>query len=310
MDRSTTSHPATAREIILEIVRNMREGLEPLHYSTLPPAIYHVYLHPDDMERLRGILPRIVDEARRALTAELETLNRAGLAEKLRLARRSQPQIVVPDGGWQVRILENTDDGIGPGDIAIYSELALPAKDDLGAGSMTKRITTRRLAGVESTAQSYDKPVAANAAPAPGPRPPAPGPATPAAPAPAAPEAPGTFAVIEYEDHTGRQTYRMTKDQIVVGRGGRDYWTDIKLETLPDVSREHFRLRRDPASGAFFLKDLSRLGTTINGETVPSSVEYADGEKRDRNQEAPVPPQSRIGLAGVVFLEFRSTSTG
>ncbi|HXB73000.1 MAG TPA: hypothetical protein VNY05_32485, partial [Candidatus Acidoferrales bacterium] len=118
MDRSTTSHPATAREIILEIVRNMREGLEPLHYSILPPAIYHVYLHPDDMERLRGILPRIVDEVRRALNAELEALNRAGLAEKLRLSRRSQPKIVAPDGGWQIRILENTDDGIEPGDIA------------------------------------------------------------------------------------------------------------------------------------------------------------------------------------------------
>ena len=293
MDRPTTTHPATAREIILEIVRNMREGLEPLHYSTLPPALYHVYLHPDDMERLRGILPRILDEARRALNAELDVLNRAGIAEKLKLARRSQPRIVVPDGGWQIRILENTDDGIEPGDIAIYSELALPAKDDLGAGSMTKRITTRRLAGIESSSQSYDKP--------------APAPVAPAAPTSPPPEAPGVFAVIEYDDNTGRKTYRMTKDQIVVGRGGRDYWTDIKLETLPDVSREHFRLRRDPASGQFFLKDLIRLGTTINGEAVPSSVEYADGEKRDRNQEAPVPPKSRIGLAGVVFLEFRST---
>src|SRR5450432_3250212 len=168
MSRPTTSHPATAREIILEIVRNMREGLEPLQYSTLPPAIYHVYLHPDDVESLRGILPRIVDEARRALNAELETLN----------------------GGGQVRILENTDDGIEPGDISIYSELALPAKDDLDAGSMTKRITTRRLAGVESVSQSYDKP-----APAP----------VPAATVPAetsmAREAAGAFAVIEYEDN-------------------------------------------------------------------------------------------------------------
>jgi hypothetical protein len=292
MDRPTTTHPATAREIILEIVRNMREGLEPLHYSTLPPAVYHVYLHTDDMERLRGILPRIVDEARRALNAELDSLNRAGIAEKLKLARRSQPRIVAPDGGWQIRILENTDDGIEPGDIAIYSELALPTKDDLGAGSMTKRITTRRLAGVESVSQSYDEPAQAPA------------------PVPAAPDVPGAFAVIEYEDNTGRKTYHMTKDQIVVGRGGRDYWTDLKLETLPDVSREHFRLRRDPESGQFFLKDLSRLGTTINGETVPSSVEHTDGEKRDRNQEAPVPPQSRIGLAGVLFLEFRSTAHG
>jgi len=291
MDRPTTSHPATAREIILEIVRNMREGLEPLHYSTLAPAIYHVYLHPEDLERLRGIVTRIIEEARRALDAELDHLNRAGLAEKLKLARRSQPRIVPPDGGWQIRVLENTDDGIEPGDIAIYSELALPAKDDLGAGSMTKRITTRRLAGVESVAQTYDQPSTPKAAPA--------------------PPVPGAVAVIDYEDNTGRKTYHMTKDQIVVGRGGRDYWTDIKLETLPDVSREHFRLRRDPATGQFFLKDLSRLGTTINGTPAPSSVEYSEtGEKRDRQQEAPVPPQSRIGLAGVVFLDFRSTANG
>ena len=94
------------------------------------------------------------------------------------------------------------------------------------------------------------------------------------------------------------------------GRGGRDYWTDIKLETLPDVSREHFRLRRDPASGQFFLKDLSRLGTTINGEKAPSSVDFSNGEKRDLNVEVPVPAQARIGLAGVVFLDFQSTSNG
>jgi hypothetical protein len=286
MDRPVSAQPATAREIILEIVRNMREGLEPLHYSTLPPAIFHVYLHPDDMERLRGILPRIVDEARRALDAELETLNRASIAERLKLSRRSDPKIVAPEGGWQIRLLENTDDDAAPGDIMISSELALPAKDEFGSGSMTKRIATRRMGGVESTKQSYEPSASA---------------------APSAPAA-GAFAVIEYDDHAGRKTYQMAKDEIVVGRGGRDYWTDIKLDTLPDVSREHFRLRRDQASGQFFLKDLSRLGTTINGERAPSSIEYDGAEKRDRNLEAPVPPRARIGLAGVVFLDFRSTN--
>jgi len=118
------------------------------------------------------------------------------------------------------------------------------------------------------------------------------------------------YAVIEYQDNTGRQTYRMTKDQIVVGRGGRDYWTDVKLDTLPDVSREHFRLRRDPATGKFYLKDLSRLGTTINGEAAPSSVEFADGGKRDRDVEIPLPDAARIGLAGVLFLDFRSLANG
>ena len=128
MDRPTAANPATARDIILEIVRNMREGLEPLHYSTLPPSVFHVYLHSGDMERLRGILPRIIGEARRALDAELETLNRASLGERLKLARRASAKIVAPEGGWQIRILENTDEDVEPGDIAISSELALPGQ--------------------------------------------------------------------------------------------------------------------------------------------------------------------------------------
>jgi hypothetical protein len=192
----------------------------------------------------------------------------------------------VPEGGWRIRILENTDDDVESGDIVIYSELALPSKSELGDGSMTKRIATRRLNPEPKT--SY----------------------LPVAPAPAPALATGVVAVIEYEDNAGHQTYHMTKDEIVVGRGGRDYWTDLKLDTLPDVSREHFRLRRDAATGKFFLKDLSRLGTTINGDPAPSSVEFVEGERRDRNLEAPVPAHARIGLAGVVYLEFRSAANG
>src|SRR5580693_5163702 len=109
MERPSTANPATAREIILEIVRNMKEGLEPLHYSTLPPAIFHVYLHPDDMDRLRGIVPRIVDEAKRALNDEVDRMNRASLGERLKLSRRGDPKMSVPEGGWQIRILENTE---------------------------------------------------------------------------------------------------------------------------------------------------------------------------------------------------------
>ncbi|HMD71477.1 MAG TPA: FHA domain-containing protein [Bryobacteraceae bacterium] len=293
MDRPATPTSATARDVILEIVRNMKEGLEPLHYSVLPPAVYHVYLHPDDMERLRAIVPRIVEEARRALDAEVEALNGPSLVERLKLARRAAPKVAAPDGGWQIRILENTDDEVAAGDILIYSELALPVKAELGAGSMTRRIATRKLGATKATTppptEARGLEAAALEAPAPD---------------------DGAFAVIEYADHSGRKTFRMTKNEIVVGRGGRDYWTDIKLDTLPDVSREHFRLRRDADSGNFFLKDLSRLGTTIDGQAAPSSIDFSDGGKRDRNVEAPVPPRARIGLAGVVFLDFRSIQHG
>src|SRR5262249_34656133 len=156
---------------------------------------------------------------------------------------------------------------------------------ELGSGSMTKRIATRRLA---ATAAGEDSPTVALSV------------AQRAEPA----EEPNAYAVIEYQDNRGHQTYRMTKDQIVVGRGGRDYWTDVKLDTLPDVSREHFRLRRDPATGKFYLKDLSRLGTTINGERAPSSLEFDGAEKRDLNREAPVPAKAKIGLAGGVGPGF------
>ncbi len=296
MDRPATTHPATARDIISEIIRNMREGLEPLHYSTLAPSIFDVYLHPDDLDRLRGILPRILDEARRALDAELEKLNKASLTERLKISRRGEPKITAPEGGWRIRLLENTDDDVEPGDITIHSELALPPKPEFGAGSMTKRIATRRNVGGGSTTYQPQQPAAV------------PGATVKTEPAPGGD--PGCFAVIEYEDHGVRKTYQVTKDQIVVGRGGRDYWTDLKLDTVPDVSREHFRLRRDPENGKFFLKDLSRLGTTINGEKAPSSIEIVEGEKRDRNVEVPVPDQARIGLADVIFLEFRTASHG
>ena len=280
MDQPAATSPATARDVIRELLRNMREGLEPLQYSTLAPSVYHVYLHPDDYERLRGILPRVEDEARRALDQELQDLNRASLAEKLKLARPAVPKIAAPDAGWQIRFFENTDEETQPGDIVIYSELAVPARPEFGAGSMTRRISTRRVAGDART------------------RPPSePEPAPDAAPA---------HAVIDYEDNGGHKRYRISKDQVVIGRGGRDYWTDLKLDTLPDVSREHVRLRRDPATGRFYIKDLSRLGTTVNGASVPSSVEYEGETRRDKNLEVPLPAQARIGLAGVIFLDFRA----
>lgn len=271
---------ATARDLILELVRNMREGLEPLQYTILAPAIYHVYLHPDDFDRLRGIVPRIIDEARQALDAELAVLNRPPLTNKLRLSRQSPPKVEAPPGGWSIHILENTDGETQLGEIVIYSELAMPAKAEYGSGSMTKRIATSRLAGELKSSQKYEEAAEATSE---------------------------AYATIEYDDDQGRHTYRMTKNQIVIGRGGRDYWTDLKLHTIPDVSREHIRLRRDPDSGTFFLKDLSRLGTTVDGEKVPSSIDYVEGDKKDKNLEVNLPPSARIGLAGAIFLNFQAT---
>lgn len=79
---------------------------------------------------------------------------------------------------------------------------------------------------------------------------------------------------------------------------------DVRLSTSEDVSREHLRLRRDAVTGKFYIKDLSTLGTTVNGEKIASSVENVNGVKQDKNVEVELPPKARIGLADVVNIDF------
>jgi predicted component of type VI protein secretion system len=115
------------------------------------------------------------------------------------------------------------------------------------------------------------------------------------------------LARIRYQDDQGEQIYIMTKNQIVVGRGGIDYWVDLRLNAAPDVSREHLRLRRDDSSGQFFVKDLSKFGTSVDGKRIPSSVEVVGKDKQDKDVWVPIPSKARIGLADVMFLDFEAS---
>ena len=47
-----------------------------LPFSTIAPTVYHVYLHPEDFEAIEGVAPRVVEQIRQALTAEVERVNR------------------------------------------------------------------------------------------------------------------------------------------------------------------------------------------------------------------------------------------
>ena len=51
-------------------------NLYPLPYSTIAPAVYHVYLHPEDFESIEPVAPRIVAQIQRALADEVQKLNR------------------------------------------------------------------------------------------------------------------------------------------------------------------------------------------------------------------------------------------
>ena len=269
-----------AGNLTAAVLDNMRRNLEPLKYSTLAPSRYLVYLHPTEFRRLEGILAILVEQTIRALTEELELLNRRSALRRYaaRMFGSGGPH-VQNAGDWHVEFLPDPDGIVAEGDILVDSELLLPASPDLGAGERTRRLTTVR-SGPHTTARerTAHRPVDAGAG--------------------------HVFARLTFDDSAGHHTFDVAKDSITMGRGGVTYPVDIKIASSVDVSREHARIRRDPASGGFFLIDLSSLGTTLNGRHVPSGVEAVDGSKRETGAETPLPDQARIGLAETVFLDF------
>ena len=277
-----TSPRRAASALIGAVVDNMRRNLEPLRYSTLAPSHYTVYLHPREHARLEGIIPILQEQTLRALAEELDRLNRRSPVRRLfgRLAGEAGVEVCSASGDWQVEFLPDPDGEMNEGDLLVDSELQLPGRPDLGVGERTRRITTVH-AGLRTTAR--EQTVTRTSA------------TTPAAVA----------ARIAYRDDSGEHSYDVVKDSVTVGRGGVAFPVDVRIAASPDVSREHLRIRRDAASGAFFLIDLSTLGTTLNGRHVPRGFDDREGAKRENGAETALPDGARIGLADTVFLEFR-----
>ncbi|HVS63948.1 MAG TPA: FHA domain-containing protein [Thermoanaerobaculia bacterium] len=305
----SVQRPNLAREIIFAIGDNMRDGLEPLLTKTLAPSLYQVYLHADDYDRLRTIFREIEAEAKTYLDRELESLNRkaAPVAQRVRgklprqLAERipaeeaaTPPMRHVPASGeWHIRFQEDPNESLEPGEIEVVSELAVEEEAGYAAGHPTQRIsvsTTRRLGRSESSRvrQALDAQPSASAAGS------ARGYAAHEAPtAPVPPAAPG-HAFLEYKVDGGAvKRFDLDKDETFVGRGAVDVWVDLRLDTVPDVSRKHARIRCESTSGRYFVQDLSQFGTKVDGRAVPRAGEL---ELRDG---------SGIELAGAVTLTFR-----
>ncbi len=277
-----------ARDIIDAVLENLRNNLEPLKYTVLAPSRFLVYLHPTEYARVEGIIPILEKETVRALTEELSRLNRRpGWRKHVDRFLGALPEVTNAATEWHVEFLRDPDGELQEGDILVDSELLLPAAEDLGAGERTRRVTTRhvtqRLAGEAEAAPPTAARVEVIERPATG--------------------AP-VLARLRYEDNAGPHTYDIAKDSVTVGRGGLAYRVDVRIEASADVSREHLRLRHDPATRKFFLVDLSSLGTSVNGTRVPKGYEEADGSKRENGVETPLPDRARIGLADTVFLDF------
>ena len=274
----------TPEEIIHLILEEMEAGICPSFYSNLVPSVYMVYLYTDDLERLRPLEQRIRDEATRALGEKLSTLNgsRGGRLSKLLDPKKTAKRYETL-GEWSISIHENTEEDARENPLAIHSMFPASAGPDDRAGTLTERVTKRRRDG-ETTTTSTSRSGTVDTRRASG----------------------IVFANLGYEDDTGPHTFQMTTDLIKIGRGSADRWVDVKLRSKKDISREHLQIRRDPQSGRFFIKDLSTLGTTVNGKRVPASIHQVNGTDVDKNVEVPLPAKAEIGLAGVLSIDFRT----
>ncbi len=273
----------TGRDIIDELVERMRAEAEPLRYTALAHAVYRVFLHREDYDRLSPARRTLVEEASRALDEELERLNASRLPAvdqwgrlvraASRLVRAPEPPLRRPPGGWIIELHPDEDEDLVPGHFRITSELALPAPAPGLGGDPTHRVQP---VGGDATRRT-------SPAPADAPRGPA-------------------WAELTYRDNLGREhTARLERDEVRIGRGGRDAPVDVAIEGPEDVSRVHAQIRRD-GTGAIFIKDVSRFGTTIDNDRVPPSLDAAG---HDADRWVPVRAPARIGLAGVIVVHFK-----
>jgi len=272
----------TGRDIVQDIVENMRQSLEPLQYRALAPSRYDVVLYGEDFDRLEGILRAIKEDAVRALDEEVSAMNRGSLMRRVS-AKVGRPALPVEGalGSWHIEITRDADDELKPGMTLVASSLELPGPVEYGSGNPTRRVTTIRYEGRTETSRETVAPSASSPI-----------------------GQPLVYGTLAYEDNLGKHRYLITKGALRVGRGGISPEVDVQVQTsLLDISREHFRLRRDVQSGRFYLADLSRLGTTLNGTPLPRPG--ASGGADAGTAEMVVEGQkARIGLAGVLFMEL------
>jgi pSer/pThr/pTyr-binding forkhead associated (FHA) protein len=297
----------TGKRIILEIVREMRDGLHPLLYSRVAPGLYCVYLHPEDFSRLEGLVPRVRAEAQRALAEEMRRLNEPARPQGRRwfvAAEPAPPPIDVPAQGWEIQIEPDRDDEVAPGTFVILSRLTLPALPQFEGGAATTKVFKTVVAGETrtKTEQVFQTP------PSPPPAPVPPPPAAPSAPVIprgllTAERTARALAQIAVQDARGERLFVMDKPDIKIGRGGQFRLVDLQLDGPTRISRVHARIRRDE-QGRFFIKDLSEWGTTVNGQRIARGVIKEGDEIREIDVEAELPARARIGLAEALFLEF------
>jgi hypothetical protein len=253
----------SGQAIINELIRNVELGQFEMGYSVLLPCVFSLYLHPEDHSRLAGVFDLIVEDAKRALGARVAQLNSKPKILGVKRPRRQTKEFKIAGKDWILEFLPDSEGTVPVGDVEIHSELNETAEPGF-------RGTKTTLMGREPSVTS--------------PR--------PAAVTRRTSET--VYAEIRYEDDSGPQLYLISQNEVRVGRGGDDLPMDLALYTNDEVSREHFALRRDPATRRFYILDKSVNGTWLEGKRLKKGAEEA------------MPDRATIGVAQVLTLFFQT----
>jgi FHA domain len=249
--------------IINELLRNMELGAFEMAFSTLLPCVFGVYLHPDDHARLAGVFDLIADDAKRALGARVAQLNKKQSVFGRKKKPAKEYRIAAKD--WVIEFFADTEETVPLGDVEIHSELSEAVQPGFQG---TKTTLMNREPSVTSVLAART-------------------------PIDTRKQADRIYAEIRYEDDSGPQLFLVGQNQIRIGRGADDEPMDLALYANDEVSREHLVLRRDAATGEFFIADKSTNGT------------WLDGKRLKRDDEQPLPERAEIGVAEVLTLLFQ-----
>jgi hypothetical protein len=273
----TGQHPNNAVEarlngnvIIGELLRNMELGRFDMAYSVLLPCVFTIYLNPEDHAALSGVFDLVVEDARRALRARVAELNSKPALLSLSRRGKTVKEHKIACRDWDIEFLPDIE--VPVGDVEIHSELNETVQPGY-RGTKTTLISrepsvTAQRAGQTTTGQIK---ISYNAEPS---------------------RADTVYAEVRYQDDSGPQVYLIVQNRVRIGRGGNDQPMDLALYTNDEVSREHLVIRRDPATGAFFVSDSSTNGTWVNGKRLRKST------------EEPLPERAEIGVGEILTLQF------
>jgi hypothetical protein len=261
------------KDIVDEVLFNSERGQFEFSERVIVPAVYHIFLHPEDFERLESIVPAIQQECKNGLNKRLRRLNRNRLGRK-------HIQYGIQAQDWEIRVFANYQDGVEAGSVKVASSLA-PSEDREFVGAVTVRV--KRPAGMKAAASSGAITTPPN---------------LDARETKKATETRSTttgtkrsWGTLSYRDDEGEKTFALVSATTVIGRGSA---ADVVIRNArEEVSRQHCRIRRD-AAGSTFISDLG----SANGTQL-------DNVRLDPNMETALPDTASISLAnGAVVLNF------